>query len=225
MLRVDKDPVSSIITRGGLGPALTAHRRTKHWHPIGPTPPSLSVTALLSSEFVEPQEYTPQSAHWRSPDLAGALASERLPSVLALEVGYQARDRKLVIVDSEAEIVRSIFRRYAELAEGGRRQLPDALFSGRGEKIYALFPDRAPTAQPPGLLTTDSHTVRHIERKPLCSGFPTVGYQAKICCRRDRHLARLRPSVCSFAMVDGVNGADAVRDRATMRARAETVAI
>jgi DNA invertase Pin-like site-specific DNA recombinase len=30
-------------------------------------------------------------------------------------LGYQAHDRKLVIVDSEAEIVRSIFRRYAEL--------------------------------------------------------------------------------------------------------------
>src|ERR1700756_669053 len=30
-------------------------------------------------------------------------------------LGYRAEDRKLVIVDSEAEIVRSIFRRYAEL--------------------------------------------------------------------------------------------------------------
>ena len=30
-------------------------------------------------------------------------------------LGYQVQDRKLVILDSEAEIVRSIFRRYAEL--------------------------------------------------------------------------------------------------------------
>src|SRR5215831_8375643 len=30
-------------------------------------------------------------------------------------LGYRVQDRKLVIIDSEAEIVRSIFRRYAEL--------------------------------------------------------------------------------------------------------------
>src|SRR5262249_57457360 len=30
-------------------------------------------------------------------------------------LGYRAEDRKLVVVDSEAETVRSIFRRYAEL--------------------------------------------------------------------------------------------------------------
>ena len=30
-------------------------------------------------------------------------------------LGYRAQDRKLVIVDSEAELVRSIFRRYAEI--------------------------------------------------------------------------------------------------------------
>jgi DNA invertase Pin-like site-specific DNA recombinase len=40
-------------------------------------------------------------------------------------LGYQAQDRKLVIVDSEAEIVRSIFRRYAEL--GSVRLLKDEL--------------------------------------------------------------------------------------------------
>src|SRR6059058_585736 len=34
-------------------------------------------------------------------------------------LGYRAQDRKLVIVDSEAEIVRSIFRRYAELGSVG----------------------------------------------------------------------------------------------------------
>src|SRR6516162_5459627 len=33
----------------------------------------------------------------------------------AAPLGYRGRDRKLVIVDSEAELVRSIFRRYAEL--------------------------------------------------------------------------------------------------------------
>src|SRR5256886_6377742 len=40
-------------------------------------------------------------------------------------LGYQARDRKLVIVESEAEIVRFIFRRYAEL--GSVRWLRDEL--------------------------------------------------------------------------------------------------
>src|SRR6202049_4678330 len=33
-------------------------------------------------------------------------------------LGYEARDRTLVVVDSEAEIVRCIFRRYAELGSG-----------------------------------------------------------------------------------------------------------
>jgi len=40
-------------------------------------------------------------------------------------LGYRAQDRKLVIIDSEAEIVRSIFRRYAEL--GSVRLLKDEL--------------------------------------------------------------------------------------------------
>jgi hypothetical protein len=44
-------------------------------------------------------------------------------------LGYQARDRKLVIADGEAEIVRSIFRRYAEL--GSVRLLKDELVEGR----------------------------------------------------------------------------------------------
>jgi site-specific DNA recombinase len=38
--------------------------------------------------------------------------------------GYQAQDRKLIIVGSEAEIVRFIFRRYAELGSGPRRAGP-----------------------------------------------------------------------------------------------------
>src|SRR5947209_5348806 len=40
-------------------------------------------------------------------------------------LGYRVQDRKLVIIDSEAEIVRSIFRRYAEL--GSVRSLKDEL--------------------------------------------------------------------------------------------------
>src|SRR5438067_2126052 len=40
-------------------------------------------------------------------------------------LGYQAQDRKLIIVDSEAEIVRFVFRRYAEL--GSVRWLRDEL--------------------------------------------------------------------------------------------------
>ena len=30
-------------------------------------------------------------------------------------LGYRAQDRKLIVVDSEAEVVRALFRRYAEL--------------------------------------------------------------------------------------------------------------
>src|SRR5439155_9721964 len=40
-------------------------------------------------------------------------------------VGYRAQDRKLIVIESEAEIVRSIFRRYAEL--GSVRLLKDVL--------------------------------------------------------------------------------------------------
>ena len=46
-------------------------------------------------------------------------------------LGYRVQDRKLVIIDGEAEIVRSIFRRYAEL--GSVRLLRDAL-EARGIK-------------------------------------------------------------------------------------------
>src|SRR5467141_3902108 len=46
-------------------------------------------------------------------------------------LGYRVQDRKLVIVDSEAEIVRSIFRRYAEL--GSVRLLKEEL-EARGIK-------------------------------------------------------------------------------------------
>ena len=44
-------------------------------------------------------------------------------------LGYRGQDRKLVMIDSEAEIVRSIFRRYAEL---GSVQLLRAEFEARG---------------------------------------------------------------------------------------------
>jgi site-specific DNA recombinase len=44
-------------------------------------------------------------------------------------IGYRAQDRKLIIVDSEAEIVRLIFRRDAEL--GSVRLLKDELDARR----------------------------------------------------------------------------------------------
>src|SRR5215813_13329802 len=46
-------------------------------------------------------------------------------------LGYRVQDRKLVIVDSEAELVRSIFRRYAEL---GSVRLLKAELEARGIK-------------------------------------------------------------------------------------------
>ena len=46
-------------------------------------------------------------------------------------LGYRVQDRKPVIVDSEAEIVRSIFRRYAEL---GSVRLLKAELEAQGSK-------------------------------------------------------------------------------------------
>ena len=46
-------------------------------------------------------------------------------------LGYRGRDRKLVIIDSEAELVRSIFRRYAEL---GSVRLLKAELEAQGRK-------------------------------------------------------------------------------------------
>ena len=46
-------------------------------------------------------------------------------------LGYRVQDRKLVIVDSEAELVRSILRRYAEL--GSVRLLQEEL-AAQGSK-------------------------------------------------------------------------------------------
>ena len=46
-------------------------------------------------------------------------------------LGYRVHDRKLVVIESEAEIVRIIFRRYAEL--GSVRLLKDE-FEARGLK-------------------------------------------------------------------------------------------
>ena len=46
-------------------------------------------------------------------------------------LGYRVQDRKLVIVDSEAELVRSIFRRYAEL---GSVRLLKAELDAQGRK-------------------------------------------------------------------------------------------
>jgi len=51
-------------------------------------------------------------------------------------LGYRVEDRKLIIIDSEAEIVRSIFRRYAEL--GSVRLLKEELEAqGRKSKSWA----------------------------------------------------------------------------------------
>ena len=50
-------------------------------------------------------------------------------------LGYRVRDRRLVIVDGEAEIVRTIFRRYAEL--GSVRLLKEELEAqGRKSKSW-----------------------------------------------------------------------------------------
>jgi site-specific DNA recombinase len=62
-------------------------------------------------------------------------------------LGYQAQDRKLVIVESEAEIVRFIFRRYAEL--GSVRWLKDELEAqGIQSKLRTSVSDRISGGKP-----------------------------------------------------------------------------
>src|SRR5215472_9718494 len=71
-------------------------------------------TELISSISMAFDEYMPLHVAPNSSTLSG------VPPL-----GYRAQDRKLVIIDSEAETVRSIFRRYAEL--GSVRLLKDEL--------------------------------------------------------------------------------------------------
>jgi hypothetical protein len=62
-------------------------------------------------------------------------------------LGYRVQDRKLVIVDSEAEIVRSIFRRYAEL--GSVRLLKEELEAqGRKSKSWTSAAGRVIAGKP-----------------------------------------------------------------------------
>ena len=81
-------------------------------------------------------------------------------------LGYRVQDRKLVIIDSEAEIVRLIFRRYAEL--GSVRLLKEELeargikskswtsASGRLDRRQAILARRAlPDAAEPHLSRRD----------------------------------------------------------------------
>jgi len=62
-------------------------------------------------------------------------------------LGYRVQDRKLVIIDSEAELVRSIFRRYAEL--GSVRLLKAELDAqGRTSKSWTSAADRVIGGKP-----------------------------------------------------------------------------
>jgi len=62
-------------------------------------------------------------------------------------LGYRVQDRKLVIIDSEAEIVRSIFRRYAEL--GSVRLLKEELeVQGRKSKSWTSAAGRVIGGKP-----------------------------------------------------------------------------
>ena len=62
-------------------------------------------------------------------------------------LGYRVHDRKLVIIDSEAEIVRSIFRRYAEL--GSVRLLKAELEAqGRKSKLWTSAAGRVIGGKP-----------------------------------------------------------------------------
>ena len=61
-------------------------------------------------------------------------------------LGYRVQDRKLVIIDSEAELVRSIFRRYAEL--GSVRLLKEELDARGNSKSWTSAAGRALGGKP-----------------------------------------------------------------------------
>jgi site-specific DNA recombinase len=62
-------------------------------------------------------------------------------------LGYRAQDRKLIVVDNEAEIVRSIFRRYAEL--GSVRLLQEELAArGVNSKLWTSAAGRVIGGKP-----------------------------------------------------------------------------
>ena len=62
-------------------------------------------------------------------------------------LGYRVQDHKLVILDSEAELVRSIFRRYAEL--GSVRSLKEELEAqGRKSKSWTSASGRVIGGKP-----------------------------------------------------------------------------
>ena len=123
-------------------------------------------------------------------------------------LGYRVRDRRLVIVDGEAEIVRTIFRRYAELGsvpvvEGGGRgprdqkQVVDERFgsphpaSGSGRFYSVLSPPFGNRAQ------LSQH--RNGPTKPVLTGRHGVADDA-MPCRRPRSRASNR---CKRAPIAG----------------------
>ena len=89
-------------------------------------------------------------------------------------LGYRVHDRKLVIVDGEAEIVRTIFRRYAEL--GSVRLLKDEL-EARGVKSKSW--------------TTASG--RRVGGKPLSRGVLYLILQNRLYCGEIVHKGQSHP--------------------------------
>jgi DNA invertase Pin-like site-specific DNA recombinase len=79
--------------------------------------------------------------------------------------GYQAQDRKLIIVESEAEIVRFIFRRYAEL--GSVRLLQDELEARSIQSKLRTMRSRPslPATPPSG---TRAHEIASRTCSPAC---------------------------------------------------------
>jgi hypothetical protein len=63
------------------------------------------------------------------PDTVGNLQWQTITAAKAKDIGFRAQDGKLIIVESEAETVRFIFRRDAEL--GSVRLLKDELDARR----------------------------------------------------------------------------------------------
>ena len=118
-------------------------------------------------------------------------------------LGYRVRDRKLVIIDSEADIVRAIFRRYAELgsvrllkeeleARRVKEQVMDERLGSPDRRQAILARCALPDTAEPSLSGRDrSQGTIPPRRTPADYRSADVGYGSGAACRQYRR-AQLR---------------------------------
>jgi hypothetical protein len=138
-------PTKRRIVSGGRQSHPNARSKRRHPRPVRylklaprcPTARSTSARCRAAAGLVY---FIFDLLHLDGDDVGALPPIERKARLAALlsgvvpPLGFRAQDRKLVIVDSEAELIRSIFRRYAEL--GSVRLLKEDL-EARGIKSGA----------------------------------------------------------------------------------------